>query len=164
MTKTEPIDKGGDQPALRVDIFFTPGDRVDPQWSLARLGQIAREPIGDGVGEDLGALACRMYKARRHRARFLSVSMLGEPVWDMLLALYCFGARGEKLWVSGLRDYASVPPTTASRWIAVMEQKGLVVRIKDKDDARRAFVKLSDSGAKMMEDYLRSISATLLPQ
>ena len=164
MSKREPIDKVGEQPALRIDIFFAPGERVDPRWSLARLGQIAREPIGEVVGEDLGALACRIYEARRHRARFLSVSMLGEPVWDMLLALYCYGSRGEKMWVSGLRDYASVPPTTASRWIAIMEQKGLVVRIKDKDDARRAFVKLSDSGAKMMEEYLRSINATLVPE
>lgn len=161
MTKREPFGNGVDSPSIRVDIFFNPDD---PRWSLKHFDQIEGVSFGKHSYEHLGELAFRIYEARRHRASFLSVSMLGEPVWDMLLALYCFGARGEMLWVSGLCGCAGVSRTTALRWIAVMEQKGLVVRVKDTTDARRAFVRLSDSGGKLMESYLRSIDATLWPE
>lgn len=80
--------------------------------------------------------------------------MLGEPVWDMLLALYCFTARGETLSVSALCQSAGVPPTTALRWENVMEEKGLIERTRDKTDARRIFISLSSKAKAIMDEYL----------
>lgn len=99
-------------------------------------------------------LACEIYNGRRLRNRFFNDNMLGEPVWDMLLALYCFTARGETLSVSALCQSAGVPATTALRWENVMEEKGLIVRTPDPTDARRVFISLSDKAKAMMDEYL----------
>ena len=43
---------------------------------------------------------------------------------------------------------AVVPPTTALRWIAQMTEAGLLERIEDETDRRRAFIALSDRAAE----------------
>lgn len=106
------------------------------------------------MSEEFVALACSMYEMRRLRNRFLTASILGEPVWDMLLALYCFTARGEALSVSGLCHAANVPPTTALRWVQLLEQKKIIIRSKDRNDARRTFLVLTACGEEMMTGYL----------
>lgn len=85
--------------------------------------------------------------------------MLGEPVWDMLLALYCFSARGETLSVSALCQSAVVPATTALRWENAMEQKGLIERSRDKTDARRIFITLTEKAKSLMDEYLATYYA-----
>ena len=111
----------------------------------------------DIAPERLAELAHRIYKARRLRAAFLNNSLFGEPVWDMLLALYCQNAAGEPLSISGLCYSADVPATTALRWSSLLEQKNLIVRTRDLRDARRAHVKLSDHGHALMSAYLATI-------
>ena len=48
---------------------------------------------------------------------------------------------------------AAVPTTTALRWIAMLEAKGLITRENDSSDARRVFVKLSPEARQGMADY-----------
>lgn len=110
---------------------------------------------------DLAELAERIYDARQVRASFLNSSLLGEPVWDMLLTLFCQRARGEPLSVSGLCYSAGVPPTTALRWSQLLEQKKLIVRTPDASDARRAHLTLSDHGHALMSAYLASVYTKL---
>lgn len=119
------------------------------------------------VGTDSGArvprdklidLACRLYESRRKRARYFHNSLLGEPVWDMLLALFCLPtAQWRRLTVSRLSEAAGVPLTTSLRWSKVMEQKGLIERSPDPLDARRIFVALSEKGERLMCEYLSSV-------
>jgi DNA-binding MarR family transcriptional regulator len=105
----------------------------------------------------LTKLACVMYETRRTRSRFLNGTLLGEPVWDMLLALYCLASRGEALSVSGLCLAADVPPTTALRWAQLMEQKKLIERKRDPKDGRRTYLSLTDEGDAVLSAYLSSI-------
>ena len=107
--------------------------------------------------ERLADLAALMYASRRDRATYINFSLFGEPVWDMLLALYCFPPRGEQLSVSGLCYAAEVPPTTALRWAVLLEQKNLVIRERDLRDGRRVFVKLSPEGHNAMTKYLSTV-------
>lgn len=111
----------------------------------------------DIAPERLTELAHQIYKARRLRAAFLNHSLFGEPVWDMLLALYCQSATAEPLSISGLCYSADVPATTALRWSNLLEQKNLIVRTRDLRDARRAHVTLSDHGHALMSAYLATI-------
>ena len=111
--------------------------------------------------EELAELAERIYEARKVRASFLNGSLLGEPVWDMLLTLFCQRARSEPLSVSGLCYSAGVPPTTALRWSHLLEQKKLIVRTPDASDARRAHLTLSDHGHALMSAYLASVYTKL---
>lgn len=111
--------------------------------------------------QDLAELAGRIYRARQVRASYLNSSLLGEPVWDMLLTLYCHRARGELLSVSGLCYSAGVPATTALRWSQLLEQKNLIVRTPDSSDARRAHLALSDHGQALMSAYLATVYSKL---
>lgn len=106
------------------------------------------------VNEEDAALACSIFETRRLRTRFINASMLGEPVWDMLLALYCFTARREAVSVSGLCSAADVPATTALRWIRFLEQKELIKRRHDMRDGRRKYLSLTTQGEGIMTDYL----------
>lgn len=158
MSSTSNTDHSAERPTLRLDLYFDSAAPLDAQGTLSRLAEFA-SANGPQIRakKDLVELAGNIYDARRLRARFLSVSMLGEPVWDMLLALYCFTARGEALSVSGLCHAAGVPPTTALRWANLLEQKKLIDRTRDARDARRAIVSLSADGEALMSNYLTAI-------
>lgn len=150
----EPRDKDGDENWLRLDLLLNVDALENPDPALKKLFKLAKGPKHPPTSEQLVDLACDIYNGRRLRNRFLNDDMLGEPVWDMLLALYCFGARGENLSVSALCQSAGVPATTALRWENIMEQKGLIERQRDKTDARRVFMSLTDKAKAMMDEYL----------
>jgi DNA-binding MarR family transcriptional regulator len=124
---------------------------------INRLFDVANASGEDRPREQLTELAARIYETRRTRDRFLQGSLFGEPVWDMLLSLYCGAARGEKISVSGLCFAAGVPQTTALRWTQLLEQKKLIERSPDPNDKRRVFLSLSEQGDKLMSAYLASI-------
>jgi DNA-binding MarR family transcriptional regulator len=166
MSNEEREDADGHKPVLRLEFYLDQGKGEDSEFSFARLASFARPedklPAEQQATEkQLTDLACQIYESRRVRARFLNGSLLGEPVWDMLLALYCFAARGEVLSVSGLCHAAGVPPTTALRWSQIMEQKKLIHRTKDNKDARRAYVALTADGKRAMSEYLSAIHKKL---
>ena len=157
MTQIDPADEAGDQPRLRLDIHLNLEGLGELEGPLAWLSQFAKAEGNVPSEQTLVELACQVYQRRRLRARYINASLLGEPVWDMLLALYCFSGRGEALSVSGLCHAAGVPQTTALRWVQVMEQKKLVKRSKDAKDGRRAYVSLTDNSKKLLENYLATI-------
>jgi DNA-binding MarR family transcriptional regulator len=110
-------------------------------------------------------LAARIYDTRRTRSRYFHNNLFGEPVWDMLLALFCLPtARWRKMSVGGLSEAAGQPLTTSLRWLKVMEQKGLVERSPDPLDARRIFLVLTEKGDRLMCDYLTSIYHRMMDQ
>lgn len=95
-----------------------------------------------------------IYRQRRLRDRVVEESLFGEPAWDMLLALYCFPARGEMLTVSSLSYAAAVPVTTGIRWQKVLTEQGLIETGPDEVDGRRRFVRLTSIGRAMMDRIL----------
>ena len=155
--RVDPADDDDSQHRLRLDIHFILEALGRLDGPLAQLSQFAR-PAGHVPSEQkLVELSCTIYHSRRLRTHFINNNLLGEPVWDMLLALHCFSGRGEALSVSGLCHAAGVPQTTALRWVQVMEQKKLVKRSKDAKDGRRAYVSLTDDSKKLLENYLATI-------
>ncbi len=103
---------------------------------------------------ELLRLACRIYDARRERERLLGSRLFGEPGWDMMLALYCLPARGERLAVTALSLTSGASQTTALRWQAVLIEEGLIRRVDDNADGRRSYVDLTEKGRTQLEDYL----------
>ena len=57
---------------------------------------------------------------------------------------------------------AHVPPTTALRWLRILEMRGLVEREEDGRDGRRTFVRLTVRGCTVMESFLGTMAETLL--
>lgn len=141
-----------------------PSSRPDlPEHRELALSRLIKKRSSDEqlTDQDLRKLANRIFESRRLRAQFLSTSLLGEPVWDMLLALYSHPSRDEGLSVGELCLAAAVPAPTALRWARVIEQKNLISRTKHPKDRRRAIVTLTDEGELLMRGYLASVRTVL---
>ena len=107
-------------------------------------------------------LAREFYAGRRRRARFLSADLFGEPTWDILLDLYLAAREGRRVPTTSACIGAHVPPTTALRWLRILEMRGLVDREDDGRDGRRTFVRLTERGRALMEAFLGTMADTLL--
>ena len=102
--------------------------------------------------------ACRLFSARWRRRQFFDESLFGEPAWDMLLLLCCADAGGLAIGANVLTGCTGVPVSVAERWLAVLEERGLVVRRHNPDNLFFKTIHLTDAGSTRMEDYLKEIS------
>ena len=101
--------------------------------------------------------ARQTYRRRRSRALFFEESLFGEPAWDLLLDLFIAAKERKRVPVTSACIGAAVPTTTALRWLAILEERGLVVREADPTDARRIFVRLTaEAYAKMIAYFARA--------
>lgn len=109
-------------------------DSVDPAV-VARHLTIARE----------------IYAERRRRHRFLPADLFGEPTWDILIDLYIAYREDRRVPTTSSCIGAHVPPTTALRWLRILEARDLVEREDDGRDGRRTFVRLTPQGLTAMD-------------
>lgn len=145
--------------APKLTVELTPRDREDATRLLSILlggQQVPGAPdsqmlrrIGEAILED-----------RRKRSLIFNPSMFGEPAWELLLNLFVLDWDGPRLTVGGLAEVAKIPMTTALRWLGYLEAQNLVQRREHPNDARTAFISLTDSGRAAMKNYL---SRTLTP-
>lgn len=102
--------------------------------------------------------ARRTYRNRRTRAAIIGdEDLFGEPAWDLLLDLFIAAKERKRVPVTSACIGAAVPTTTALRWLAVLEERGLVLREADPSDARRIFVRLSADAYSRMVAYFARI-------
>lgn len=133
--------------------------------TLARLstgpGSPAVKPIADrGAAPQVDAEIVRsVIRARRLRSRFFSEELFADPAWDMLLDLMQAEIAQLRVPVSSLCIAASVPATTALRWIKTMTEQGLFVRRADPHDGRRVFVELAPEASDAMRRYFADVGA-----
>jgi len=71
---------------------------------------------------------------------------------------------GKRVPVTSACIGAAVPTTTALRWIAMLEEKGLIARENDSSDARRVFVKLAGEARQGMADYFARVTKVQKPE
>ena len=99
----------------------------------------------------------QVIRARRLRARFFDEELFADPAWDMLLDLLQAEIAQHRVPVSSLCIAASVPATTALRWIKTMTDVGLFKRRADPRDGRRVFVELSSSASDLLRRYFHEV-------
>lgn len=75
----------------------------------------------------------------------------------MLLDLTAARAEHLRVSVTSLCIASAVPPTTALRWINQMIDMGLMQRLSDETDRRRAFIALTDKAADAMARYFADL-------
>ncbi len=97
-------------------------------------------------------------RARRLRDQHFTPELFADPAWDMLLDLYAAKLERGRVSVSSLCIAASVPPTTALRWIGTMHDAGLFEREADPGDRRRAHITLSARAADAMRGYFAAVT------
>ena len=118
---------------------------------------------GDAIVDAMQVRA--MIRARRLRELYFSADLFADPAWDMLLDLMAARLERRQVAVSSLCIAAAVPPTTALRWIKLLTDQGILIRIADPTDGRRVFIELADSAADGMMNYLAAAQrlATIAP-
>ena len=102
-------------------------------------------------------LVRRIIRQRQVRARFFDGELFADPAWDILLDLTAARAEHTRVSVTSLCIASGVPPTTALRWIGQMTDAGLLQRVEDETDRRRAFIALSDKAADAMARYFAEL-------
>jgi len=106
----------------------------------------------------------QVLRHRRQRAQFFDADMFADPAWDMLLDLTAARGESKRVSVTSLCIAASVPATTALRWIGQLIESGLFRRVEDMSDRRRAFIELTDPAAEAMARYFATLGEmTALP-
>ena len=123
------------------------------QWKAAGEDYVRadapRLPRGDVIR--------KLIRARQARARFFDAELFADPAWDILLDLAAARTERAQVCVTSLCIAAGVPATTALRWIAQMVDTGLLVRIPDPADRRRAHIALTDGTADLMARYFAAV-------
>ncbi|HEY1091093.1 MAG TPA: winged helix DNA-binding protein [Burkholderiaceae bacterium] len=117
-----------------------------------RLVRATRPPLPDP------RLLRRIIRQRQLRARFFEEDLFADPAWDMLLDLAAARAEHKRVSVTSLCIAAGVPATTALRWIGQLTEAGLLQRVEDDTDRRRAFITLTDRAADAVARYFAELS------
>jgi DNA-binding transcriptional ArsR family regulator len=104
-------------------------------------------------------LVRRIIRQRQLRARFFDGDLFGDPAWDMLLDLTAARAEHTRVSVTSLCIASGVPPTTALRWIGQMTDAGLLERVEDDTDRRRAFITLTEKASDAMARYFAEVGS-----
>ncbi len=121
---------------------------------------------GTEAGSTLGHGEIRaLLRARRLREQYLPPDLFADPAWDMILDLMAARLAGKRVSVSSLCIAASVPPTTALRWIRQLTERGVFSRIDDPADGRRVFIELTDDAAAAFMAWAHAVrrNGGLLP-
>jgi DNA-binding MarR family transcriptional regulator len=119
-----------------------------------RLARAARPSLPDP------RLIRRIIRHRQLRARFFEGDLFADPAWDILLDLAAARAEHRRVSVTSLCIASGVPPTTALRWIGQMVEAGLLERVEDEADRRRAFIALADKAADAMARYFAELGSS----
>lgn len=97
-----------------------------------------------------------LYDLRRRRDEKFGDDLFLDPSWDILLDLYVSKQEKKRISVTSACIASAAAPTTALRYIGMLEQRGLVKRYADPSDARRSFLDLSDEACEKMESIFRT--------
>lgn len=141
-----PAPGSGTLPPRQTDVQRTPATSFNPDHARPATG-----PAGFPKGR--AAMARERIRQRRLRDQFFADDVFADPVWDMLLDLYAAHYEGQEVPVSSLCIAASVPATTALRWIKSMTDRGWLVRSRDVGDGRRVFLRLSDDARSRLDAW-----------
>ena len=113
--------------------------------------RVARPPLPDP------RLVRKIIRQRQLRAKFFAAELFADPAWDILLDLTAARAEHTRVSVTSLCIASGVPPTTALRWIGQLTAAGLLERVQDETDRRRAFIALTDKAADAMARYFAEL-------
>lgn len=97
----------------------------------------------------------RHYAFRRQRERLTGAvfgyGLFADPAWDMMLDLYVQTSRGISVSVTSACIGGTAPPTTALRYLADLEKRGIVQRFTNPTDKRSLHVRMTEEGMELMD-------------
>lgn len=102
------------------------------------------------------------FRIRRGRREIFGTSLFSDPAWDMLLDLYIARGRGWHVSTSWTCAATNCPPSTALRWLELLERDGLIERYDDDLDKRVRCVALTSKGVEGMNEFVRRFTPARL--
>ncbi len=105
-------------------------------------------------------VAEREISIKKMRASYFPSTVLEDAGWNIMIDLFVQQQLGRDVSITSACLASGVPPTTALRWIEVLENEGVVVREDDESDRRRRFVRLTEQASASMVDYLSMVAVT----
>jgi hypothetical protein len=115
-------------------------------------------------GRPSAATFARQILAARGRiVNFIDADLFADPARDILLDLFVAGEEGRRISISSCCIAASVPPTTALRWIGMLKKRGLIRETTDPADGRRKWLSLTPDVHNAMRDYVNAIAGMFGP-
>ena len=127
--------------------------RPSRTWSPER--QVCR-PSLESTRKTLVQRAQATIDRRELRKIFLNPTMLGEPAFDLLLALYV-SSTSPIISASELGAVVGLSPSSTMRWLKVLVNEGLVLTAEEAiDDPDRMAVVLTDRGRTSLDDYFKA--------
>jgi FixJ family two-component response regulator/DNA-binding MarR family transcriptional regulator len=130
---------------------------VDQFKSFIMNGKAAPAAPGPAGDDDRLRKANHFISIRKLRDAHLPAAEFDEPLWFMMLDLYQSQITGQRVSISNLCLSSGIPQTTALRRIDDLVSRGLVHRVPDQNDRRRAFVELSEDGNARISRFLDSV-------
>lgn len=137
------------------------GDAAMDRAAMSNMMSLAHSATEAFSSRDIArhaAIAREIYAERRRRHKYLPADLFGEPAWDIMLDLYIAAREDRRVPTTSACIGAHVPPTTALRWLRILEARGLVEREDDGRDGRRTFVCLTHRGVAAMDSALASVA------
>jgi DNA-binding MarR family transcriptional regulator len=104
----------------------------------------------------VAAIARLRYKQRRLRSRYFGDGLFRDPAWDILLDLFVAEHEGKKISVSSASGAAGLSTASGLRWLAKLEEQGLIIRVRAHSDARTIHVELTHEAREKMISLLTS--------
>lgn len=163
-------------------------DGTTPAWQLARddrddswSGHARHDEIGidatgaraaprgkpgkhDDDGGALAALARGIIAARRALGDGFDPALFANPGLDIMLFLFAEGSDGVGVTTNACCGAASVPRTTALRWIKLLADRGLVSSSGDASDRRVTMLHLTEAGRARIATWLTQAEVMLAPR
>lgn len=117
------------------------------------MGQFIDSELDDP--QFLLAAAAEIYEMRRARDDVLPGNIVGEPGWDILLALYV--GRGRQVTVGETCRSSRIPASTALRWILALQAQDLVHCDPSESVSSLSIVSLTRKGGIMIDRCLKAM-------
>lgn len=120
-----------------------------------RLREAAAAPP---EGRPSAAIFARQILAARGRiGNYIEADLFADPARDILLDLFVAGEEGRRISISSCCIAASVPPTTALRWIGMLKKRALIQESVDPADGRRKWLSLTPDVHNAMRNYVNAV-------
>jgi DNA-binding MarR family transcriptional regulator len=165
---TNPLPKGieyiapaGDSAAPEMSVAARIEEMLDEMTLLVRDAAAARPvfyalEVGNSDTQELGIVEATI-RMRRERSSQFPADWFSDPAWDILLFLFECHLKGAKSTVGEVGAGTDNRPTTAIRWLDIIEAAGMLDRHRCLTDTRRVFVFLNEKGVSAMRLYFEKV-------
>lgn len=111
-------------------------------------------PCGPQDASDLDrAQALLAQTVARDAAAGKDADMFANPAWRAMLTLFVADGIGDRIDRGALRAACGSHPAVAGRWLAMLEDRGLMATYADDDDS----VGLTEAGRTLVRQCLRAV-------